>query len=321
MRQAGRYLPEYRVLRSQAKNFIEFCLTPSLALEATLQPLRRFDLDAAILFSDILLVPLALGQDVQFREGEGPCLNPLSGREDILRLQWNADKLGPSYEALARVKANIDAKQCVIGFCGAPWTVAAYMIDGRGGDFSQALHWACHRADDLDLLIDVLIEASAAHLLAQARAGADVVQIFESHAGTLPPELFERFSLSPTQKLVALVRQSYPNLPIIGFPRGSSRENYIRYAKETCVSAVSVDQFIDPVFAAQELAPHACVQGNLDPNLLLEGGEKLKQATLSILKALPTRHIFNLGHGVLKETPPDHIVQLTKIIREWDEGA
>ncbi|MDX9689661.1 MAG: uroporphyrinogen decarboxylase [Proteobacteria bacterium] len=316
MRQAGRYLPEYRALRTQAFNFIDFCLTPSLAVEATLQPLRRFDLDAAILFADILLVPLALGMDVRFEEGEGPRLSPMQALE---QLKWSPNRIMASYEALAQVKDKVNKKQSVIGFCGGPWTVAAYMIEGKGGDFSKAVFWAKNRQDDLAALIELLVEASAQHLVAQIKAGADVVQIFESHAGAIPTELFDRFILRPTQKIVELVQRVDRNIPIIGFPRGAIPENYVRYAKETGVKAVSVDQFIDPVFAAQNLIPHVCVQGNLDPALLVEGGERMKLATVSILKTLPSKHIFNLGHGVPKETPPEHVDQLINLVRNWDE--
>lgn len=317
MRQAGRYLPEYRELRTRAKSFLEFCYSPALATEAVMQPLRRFPLDAAILFSDILVVPDALGQKVWFVEGEGPRLDPLIEKE-----AWrfgDAEKaiqrLAPVYEAVERIKAAIPRETALIGFAGAPWTVATYMLQGRGGDKDEARRAAYVRPHEVDALLDVLVETTAQHLAAQVRAGADCLQIFESWAEGLSPFHFQELIIQPTRKLVARVRELGVNVPIIGFPRGAGAQ-IGAYAHETGINALGVDTQT-PAAAAIVAAPEGMpLQGNLDPMTLVVGGQVLEDAARDVLIAFRgAPHIFNLGHGITPDATPENVDRLVRIVK------
>ncbi|HKT20463.1 MAG TPA: uroporphyrinogen decarboxylase [Stellaceae bacterium] len=319
MRQAGRYLPEYRELRGKLGGFLDLCFAPESAAEATLQPIRRFGLDAAILFSDILLVPQALGQKLWFEPGEGPRLEPIRRREEAASLHSAGlvQRLDPVYRAAALVKQQLDQRVALIGFAGAPWTVATYMVEGGpSADFAAVKAWAQRDSAGFESLIDRLVEATSLHLAAQADAGVDAVQLFDTWAGIVPPEQFERLVLRPTRRIVERLRETHPQLPVVGFPRGIG-PLYRRYFAETGVTALSIDATIAPEAAAATLQPLGPIQGNLDPALLLAGGEALDRAIIAILAALGDGpFIFNLGHGVLPETPPDHVMRLIAMIRQ-----
>ncbi len=317
MRQAGRYLPEYRELRTRAKSFLDFCYSPALATEAVMQPLRRFPLDAAILFSDILVVPDALGQKVWFEEGEGPRLRPLLAETDW-RLGDPAkaiQRLAPVYEAVERIKGGLAPEIAMIGFAGGPWTVATYMLQGRGGDKDEARRAIYQRLADVEALLTLLIETTAQHLAAQVKAGADCLQIFESWAEGLPPFVFQRVVVEPTRKLVERLRALGVTAPIIGFPRGAGF-NIAAYANETGVSALGADTQT-PAGRAHEIAPEGmALQGNLDPQTLVVGGEALDQAARDVLiafKRMP--HIFNLGHGITPEASPENVARLVQLVK------
>ncbi len=314
MRQAGRYLPEYRSLRAKAGSFLDLCLTPSHAAEVTLQPVKRFPLDAAILFADILLIPYALNQKLEFREGEGPVLEGLGEQGDLSKFSFQRNKLDPVMETLQIVKKKIPPETALIGFCGGLWTVAAYMIDGNSrNNFTQAKKWAAEKPELLDRLIALLLDASEYYLCKQIEAGAEILQLFESWAGLLEDEKFDRWVIRPTKELVARVKRKYPHVPIIGFPREAGMK-YAAYASQTGINALGIDQNITLDYAASQLQPIKTLQGNLDPKLLVEGGEKMLQAAEAILKKFGPRHIFNLGHGVVPETPPDHVGQLVEFV-------
>jgi len=317
MRQAGRYLPEYRELRTRAKSFLDFCYSPALATEAVMQPLRRFPLDAAILFSDILVVPDALGRKVWFVEGEGPRLEPLIGED-----RWTFDdsekavqRLAPVYEAVERIKAGIPEDVALIGFAGGPWTVATYMLQGRGGDKDEARRAAYERPDDIDALLNVLVEATAQHLNAQIKSGADCLQIFESWSEGLSPALFQRLIVSPTRKLIERVRALGVTASIIGFPRGAGAQ-IATYAQETGVTALGVDTQT-PADYAFEVAPEGmALQGNLDPQTLVVGGKALEDAARDVLIAFKSApHIFNLGHGITPDATPENVAQLVRLVK------
>ena len=318
MRQAGRYLPEYREIRATASSFIDFCYTPRLAAEATLQPIRRFGFDAAILFCDILVVPDALGQSVSFETGEGPRLTPITSREEMgrLRATIDLDRLAPVFETIQRVRADLPAETALLGFCGAPWTVATYMIAGRGTpEQAPARLFAYRDREAFAALIDRLVEASATYLIAQLRAGVDAVQIFDSWAGVLPIMEYERWCVAPVAKLVDLVRAAVPDARIIAFPRGGGAQ-LARVAALPGVSAVSLNTSVDPAWANDALPSHTVAQGNLDPLTLIAGGQALDEAVDRILAAFPTRpHVFNLGHGILPETPIAHVEQMVARVR------
>lgn len=318
MRQAGRYLPEYRAIRSTATSFLNFCYTPDLATEATLQPIRRFGFDAAILFSDILVVPDALGQGVRFAEGEGPRLEPLVSPSDaaFLKPAIDLERLAPVLETVRRVRASLDADKALIGFCGAPWTVATYMIAGRGTpDQRPARMFAYEHPDAFQRLMTLLIEASADYLVAQFQAGVDCVQIFDSWAGVLPKHEFDRWCVEPARAIVEKVRARVPGAPVIGFPRGASTE-LADYAQITGVNGVGVDTAVDLAAAARSVPSSVAVQGNLDPLALIAGGAALDRAIDHILAATDGRpHIFNLGHGILPETPIAHVERLVDRVR------
>ena len=317
MRQAGRYLPEYRELRSKAENFLNLCLTPTWATEITLQPIRRFDFDAAILFADILLIPMALGRGLEFREGEGPVLQTVENEKDLSTLFYDDKKLLPVYETLDRVKGALPKHTTLIGFCGAPWTVACYMIDGNSkNDFAKAKEWVKHKPQLLDKLIDTLIDASEIYLSKQIEAGAEALQLFDSWSGLLVADDFRRFVIKPTQQLVKRMKARYPHIPILGFPREAG-ENYAPYIRETGVDAVSIDQQVNLDFAKRELQIIKPLQGNLDPDLLVKGGADMKTGLEKIMTTFGMKHIVNLGHGVVPQTPTEHVAELVKFIRDF----
>ncbi|MBI3437969.1 MAG: uroporphyrinogen decarboxylase [Proteobacteria bacterium] len=317
MRQAGRYLPEYRELRGRAKSFLEFCYSPALATEAVLQPLRRFPLDAAILFSDILVLPDALGRKVWFVEGEGPRLEPL-----IPEAGWTFDdpqkaiqRLSPVYETVERIRGQISKVIALIGFAGGPWTVATYMLQGRGGDKDEARLAAYRRCQEVDVLLNVLVEATAQHLAAQAKAGADCLQIFESWSEGLPPPLFERLILKPTTALVSRLRALGVTVPIIGFPRGAGA-HIGRYARETGITALGVDTQTPAAFAREQAPANMPLQGNLDPQLVVAGGKFLEQGARQVVEAFRgSPHIFNLGHGITPDATPENVAELVRIVK------
>jgi uroporphyrinogen decarboxylase len=318
MRQAGRYLPEYRAIREQAGGFLDLCFNPKLAAEVTLQPVRRFHFDAAILFSDILVIPHALGQKVGFEVGEGPRLTPLAEMGGLASLREEIDQnaLAPVYETVALVKAALPGDVALLGFCGAPWTVATYMIAGRGTpDQAPARTFAYRDPNQFAALIDRLVQASATYLVRQLQAGAEAVQLFDTWAGVLGPEEFDRWCVQPAKKIVALVRRDVPEAKIIGFPRGAGT-NLIRYVEQVPVNAVGLDWAIDRIFARNQIQSCVPVQGNVDPLALLAGGAALDRAVDATLEAFsPRPFIFNLGHGILPETPIAHVEQMLKRVR------
>ena len=317
MRQAGRYLPEYRAVREKVGSFLELCYTPELATEVTLQPLRRFDLDAAILFSDILVIPDALGQRVSFETGEGPRLEPI-GPEGLGKLDPDGflDHLTPVIEALGRVKAGLAPEKTLIGFCGSPWTVATYMIAGRGStDQAAARLFALQHPEAFAQLIDILVEASTRYLVAQFRAGADVVQLFESWALNLDEVSFGAQVIEPNRRIVEGVRREFPDAPIIGFPRGAAGM-IRRYVDATGVNVVGIDYATPVGFADEVLPPGLGVQGNLDPLRLVTGGAQMEQRAEEIIEAFKGRpHIFNLGHGIVPETPIENVELLVATVK------
>lgn len=324
MRQAGRYLPEYRELRGRAKNFLDFCYRPELAVEATLQPIKRYGMDAAIVFSDILVIPDALDVDVSFETGRGPILTPVREAAGIPELDSARleSHLAPVYETLSRVREELDDHTALIGFAGAPWTIATYMVEGGSSrDFANIKRWAYGDAESFAKLIDVLVDAVSHHLILQARAGAEAVQIFDSWAGVLPAPMFRRWCLDPVAAIVRKVRAAEPELPIIGFPRGAGAA-YLGYASATGVDAVGIDTTVPTQWAAEHLQPETVVQGNLDPIMLVTGGDPMIKEIDRIAADLSRGgHVFNLGHGVVPETSPDHVAALAKHLRETKAGG
>jgi uroporphyrinogen decarboxylase len=320
MRQAGRYLPEYREVRARAGGFLNLCFTPEFAAEVTLQPIRRFSFDAAIIFSDILVIPHALGREVRFEAGEGPRLEPLDLPEKVNTLASRADfgKLEPVYEALRRVRGELDPKIALIGFCGAPWTVATYMVAGQGTpDQAPARLMAYRHPQAFGKMIDVLVENSIQYLLGQLDAGADVLQIFDTWAGVLPPGEFARWSIEPTRRIVKGVREAVPDAKIIGFPRGAGAL-LPKYVETTGVDAVSIDWAAEPALIRDRVQNRVAVQGNLDPLALIAGGAALDQAVDDVLANFGNgRLIFNLGHGIQPETPIAHVEQMLKRVRAY----
>jgi uroporphyrinogen decarboxylase len=318
MRQAGRYLPEYRALREKAGGFLDLVFNPELAAEVTLQPVRRFGFDAAILFSDILVVPLALGRKVWFVEGEGPRLEPLADADALMSMRVQADEktLSSVYETVRRVKAQLSAETTLIGFCGAPWTVATYMIAGRGTpDQAPAKALAARAPEAFQHFVDCLVEASASYLAAQVEAGADVVQVFDTWAGSLPPDDFERWCVQPTKNLVAKLRARCPEAKVIGFPRGAGK-SIPRYVDAAGVDAVSLESEIDRTFARDQIQSRVPVQGNVDPTILLQGGDALDREVDDVLAKLGAGPlIFNLGHGILPQTPIAHVERMVERVR------
>ncbi len=320
MRQAGRYLPEYRRIRKDVGGILELCYTPDLATTVTLQPVERFGVDAAILFSDILVVPDGLGQAVAFHEGEGPVLAPIRKIADVRQLSAAraADHLTPVYAAVRTIRAQLPEPVALIGFAGAPWTVATYMVEGGSSrDFATTKRWAYTEPDTFAELIALLNEATINHLLAQVAAGAEVVQLFDTWARALPPPALERWVIEPTRAIVAALREHHPSLPIIGFPRGIGL-SYPRFIEQTGVDAVGLDETMPLAWAVQSLQPDAALQGNLDPILLLTGGAPMEVAARDILAALSGgRFVFNLGHGVVPATPPEHVARLVEFVHDW----
>jgi uroporphyrinogen decarboxylase len=319
MRQAGRYLPEYRELRARSSSFLDLCFTPALAAEATLQPIRRFRFDAAILFSDILVVPHALGRPVRFEGGEGPRLDPLDSVQAIKSLAATPTPsvLAPVYEAIRLVKKQLDPEVALIGFCGAPWTVATYMIAGGGtADQAPARLLAYRNPAAFSHLIEILVAASARYLIGQLQAGADVLQIFDTWAGVLPPREFERWCIEPARRIVAEVRGQFPAAKFIGFPRGAGGL-LPAYIDRVPVDAVSMDWTSEPHFIRDRILNRVAVQGNLDPLVLLAGGAALDRAVDDILAEFGSgRLIFNLGHGILPETPIANVEQMLRRVRQ-----
>jgi uroporphyrinogen decarboxylase len=315
MRQAGRYLPEYQQARRQAGSFLDLCFTPELAAEVTLQPVRRFDFDAAILFSDILLLPHALGQEVVFTEGQGPSLAPFV---DLKRLdrEGAAERLAPVLETVRRVRKDLPNEKALIGFCGAPWTVATYMVAGRGtADQLPARRMALEHPDRFQALIDVLVDVSVDFLIEQARVGADVLKIFDTWAGILDEDGFGRWAIAPVKAIVARVKEAVPQVPIIAFPKSAGTQLGV-YAQETRVDGVAVDWTM-PMSSARKAVPsRVALQGNLDPLRLAVGGAAMDDAVDAILGAMRGRaHIFNLGHGIMPDTPVENVARLVERVR------
>jgi len=320
MRQAGRYLPEYREVRARAGGFLDLCYTPSLAAEVTLQPIRRFGFDAAILFSDILVVPHALGQQVDFREGEGPVLEPLREAADLARLdpRRTTERFGRVYETVARVRDGLPPGVALIGFCGAPWTVATYMVAGRGTpDQADARLWAYRDPEGFSRLIDVLVSASIEYLSGQVLAGADVIQLFDTWAGTLPTGELEQWVIAPTRRIVEELHRRHPDVPVIGFPRGIG-VHIPHYVEETGVDGIGCDTTVPLIELKDRIAEiGAVLQGNLDPLLLVAGGPLMEKRVREILaEAEGAPFVFNLGHGIVPQTPPAHVARLVELVRE-----
>lgn len=320
MRQAGRYLPEYREIRSTTSSFIEFCFTPQKAAEVTLQPIRRFGFDAAILFSDILVVPEALGQPVTFEAGEGPRLPPIEDPSGLSRLksQINLDTLSPVFETIDRVKSSLSGETTFLGFCGAPWTVASYMIAGRGTpDQGPARMFAYRHPEAFRGLISLLVDSSIEYLVHQFHAGVDAVQIFDSWSGVLPSQEFAQWCLRPLQEIVDGVRRRIPDAPVIAFPRAAT-SHLGSVAEVEGIAAVGLDTSTDSGFARDIIGSRIAIQGNLDPLALVAGGAALERSARYILETTRgTPHIFNLGHGILPHTPMENVEKLVKLVREF----
>jgi uroporphyrinogen decarboxylase len=317
MRQAGRYLPEYRAVRAEVPAFLDLCLDPDRATEVTLQPIRRFGFDAAIVFSDILMIPYALQRSVRFVEGEGPRLDPIDEQGiAMLPADGVGARLTPLFETVSRVRASLDGEKALIGFCGAPWTVATYMVAGKGtSDQAPARIFAARQQALFQRLIDRLVDASVESLVGQLKAGADAVQVFDSWAGILNEPDFDRWSIAPTAAIVRRVRDAVPEARIIGFPKGAGLR-LERYVRETGVDAVGIDWTVPLDLARTRLQPLTAVQGNLDPIVLLAGGGALDRAIDAVLNALADGpFIFNLGHGILPETPIAHVERLVARVR------
>ena len=319
MRQAGRYLPEYRATRAQAGDFLSLCYTPDLAAEVTLQPIRRYGFDAAILFADILLIPDALGADLWFVTGEGPRLSTITGPDGLKPLKGKDDihdHLAPVYETVKILSQELPSETTLIGFAGAPWTVATYMIAGRGTPDQAPAHKL--RQEDpatFDALINLLTDATIEYLSKQVEAGAEVVKIFDSWAGSLKGEAFDRYALEPAKKITQEMKQRFPGLPVIAFPREAS-DKYIGFAKAVGADCLALDTSVDATWAAQHLQKDGCVQGNLDPKLMITGGDALRQEARRIVDALKNGpHIFNLGHGITPEADPENVHVLLEEIR------
>ncbi|MBM3607038.1 MAG: uroporphyrinogen decarboxylase [Alphaproteobacteria bacterium] len=324
MRQAGRYLPEYRELRGKSPSFMDFCFNPKAAAEATLQPIRRFGFDAAILFSDILVIPEIMGQPVTFETGEGPRMQPLETPADLSRLSAApaVAKLAPVFETIERVRAALPDETTLIGFCGAPWTVATYMIAGRGTPDQRPSRLFAYRWEtEFRKLIDLLTRASIEYLSAQITSGVEAVQIFDSWVGVLPEAEFEKWSVQPVLEISREIRKRHPDVKIIVFPRavGSLAG---RFSSEDSIDAIGIDTSADLGWSANVLQAGKVVQGNLDPLVLLTGGRALEEQVANILQKLGNkRHIFNLGHGILPETPVEHVEKLLKLVRQWERPS
>jgi len=316
MRQAGRYLPEYRELRATKGGFLELAYDPEAAAEITLQPLRRFAFDGAILFSDILVVPHAMGMDLSFAAGEGPRLAPRLADAALSDLKPAMERLEPIYETVRRVKAALKPETTFLGFAGSPWTVATYMIAGQGSrEQADARQLGYSDPGKIDAILDTVTQITVDYLSRQIEAGVDAVQLFDSWAGSLSPAQFERFVIARTAWIVGELRKRHPETPVIGFPKGAGGK-LRAYAAETGVDAVGLDETVDPAWASRELPEGLPVQGNLDPLSLIAGGDELERSVQHILDALGNRpHIFNLGHGIQQTTPIAHVEQLVALVR------
>jgi uroporphyrinogen decarboxylase len=316
MRQAGRYLPEYRELRAAKGGFLELVYDSEAAAEITLQPIRRFGFDGAILFSDILIVPYAMGQDLAFLAGEGPHLSPRLVDVSLEALQAVPERLGPIYRTVSLVRDQLGRETTLVGFAGSPWTVATYMVAGEGSrDQHLARALAYRDQGAFQAIVDAIVAVTIEYLSGQIAAGAEAVQLFDSWAGSLASDQFERWVVAPNSAIADAIRTRHPGVPVIGFPKGAGSK-LAAYARETGVDAIGLDETIDPVWAMHTLPTGLPVQGNLDPLLLLAGGQALKQRTQWILDAFAGRpHVFNLGHGIDKETPIAHVERLLEVVR------
>lgn len=316
MRQAGRYLPEYRALRAEKGGFLELVYDSDAAAEVTLQPIRRFGFDGAILFSDILIVPHALGQDLRFTAGEGPRLSPPLADATLAALERVPERLDPIYRTVEKVKAALPAETTFLGFAGSPWTVATYMVAGQGSrEQAEARRLAYRDPQGFKAIIDAVAGMTVDYLSGQIAAGVEAVQLFDSWSGSLAPAQFEKWVIRPTAAVVASLKARHPNVPVIGFPKGAGGK-IAAYARETGVDVLGLDETVDPFWAARQLPPELPVQGNLDPLALIAGGEALESAVARIISAFEGRpHIFNLGHGILQDTPVAHVERLLELVR------
>ena len=320
MRQAGRYLPEYMKKRKEAGSFLDLCYNPDFAIEVTHQPLRRNKMDAAILFSDILVIPHALGQDLAFQVGKGPILTPIDNLSKLNALSIDRlhECLSPIYNTVKGLSSTLGQETALIGFAGAPWTVASYMVQGHGSpDQAAARSWAYNDPSVFQKLIDLLVDATSAYLIRQVDYGAEALQLFDTWSGSLPEKEFERWCIRPTAQIIQNIRAIYPDIPIIGFPKGAGPK-YPKFIKETGVTAVSIDTSMPLEWARDHIQSLVPIQGSLDPLLLVAGGDALEKEALRILDVFKGGgHIFNLGHGIVPQTPPEHVEQLSKIIRNY----
>lgn len=318
MRQAGRYLPEYRKIRETCPSFLDLCYTPKLATQVTLQPIDRFDLDAAILFSDILVIPNGLGQAVSFESGQGPQLDrlPLSSFETTLSLEGFLRKMSPVYEAIDLIRSQLPSTKALLGFAGAPWTLALYMLEGEGSrDFAKAKREAFENENQFSLFLDYVSQAIALHLIEQVKAGVSALQLFDSWAGHCPATHFQRWIIDSTQKIVSAVKEACPHIPLIGFPKGIG-VNLLDYGSQCGFSGLSLDSSTPLSWAVKNLPQNLVLQGNLDPLLLVAGGESLRKTIGSLRQQMQGRpYIFNLGHGIVPQTPPQHVEECVKWVR------
>jgi len=319
MRQAGRFLPEYRATREKAGDFLSLCFTPDLATEVTLQPIRRFGFDAAIVFADILLVPQALGADLWFAPGEGPRLSTITSPADLAKLKGAQDvhdHLSPIYETVRILRGELPPQTALIGFAGSPWTVATYMIAGRGTPDQGPAH-ALRQSDPVtfDALISLLTDATTGYLLAQIEAGAEVIKLFDSWAGSLTGAAFQRYSVAPTRRIVSAIKVVHPEIPVIAFPREAGNA-FAGFATETGADCIALDSSVDAKWAADNVQTDGCVQGNLDPKYLVTGGQPLLDETRRIVRTFSGGpHIFNLGHGVTPDADPENVHRMLEAIR------
>ena len=318
MRQAGRYLPEYRALRERKGGFLALVYDTDAAAEITLQPIRRFGFDGAILFSDILIVPYAMGQELEFLAGEGPHLSPRLVDASLDSLHAVPERLTPIYETVSKVRASLGSERTLLGFAGSPWTVATYMVAGEGSrDQHDARAMAYQDRAGFQAIVDAITATTITYLAGQIAAGAEAVQLFDSWAGSLAPSEFERWVIAPNAAIVAALKARFPEIPVIGFPKGAG-EKLVAYARETKVDALGLDETIDPLWAARALPGDLPVQGNLDPLLLRAGGDELDARACAILDAFAERpHVFNLGHGIGQHTPIGHVERLLSVVRNW----
>ena len=323
MRQAGRYLPEYRALRQKTEGFLSLCLDSKLACEVTLQPMSRFEPDAAILFSDILIVPYGLGVEVDFVEGKGPILDAIADNSDIKRLkpEQHKPRIEATYETVSLCRDRLSQNKALIGFAGSPWTVVTYMVEGGASkNYAKVKSWAYKDEQSFKSLINIVTAATIDHLSAQIDHGVDAVKLFDSWAGVLSPTQFAKWVIKPTKDIVEALNLKYPTVKVIGFPKGAGHQ-YIDYVEKTGLDAVALDTSIVPSWAAKKLEKKVVIQGNLDPITLLVGGEPMLKEAAAIIESMKERpHIFNLGHGVLPETPPENVEYLASFLRNLEEG-